>query len=166
MLPPRGDPDVSGWAPSQGSHFIRRFLPILVLPSCLRGSGLVARQHSWHWFCLWFLLTFRLSCSIQVNRVMTYRDLDNDLMKYAAFQTLVSEAASVQRSRLQAASVGSSQFLQSLTASPPWVSEAARQQSLCQRHHPRVLQHPWTQHIPAFPGPVSFLLPWLPPWHQ
>ncbi|XP_069494138.1 intraflagellar transport protein 43 homolog isoform X2 [Ambystoma mexicanum] len=26
--------------------------------------------------------------SIQVNRVMTYRDLDNDLMKYAAFQTL------------------------------------------------------------------------------
>lgn len=93
------DPDVSGWAPSQGSHFIRRFLPILVLPSCLRGSGLVARQHSWHWFCLWFclwfLLTFRLSCSIQVNRVMTYRDLDNDLMKYAAFQTLVSEAASV-----------------------------------------------------------------------
>lgn len=55
----------------------------------------MARQHSWHWFCLWFLLTFRLSCSIQVNRVMTYRDLDNDLMKYAAFQTLVSEAASV-----------------------------------------------------------------------
>ena len=28
--------------------------------------------------------------SIQVNRVLTYRDLDNDLMKYAAFQTLVS----------------------------------------------------------------------------
>ncbi|XP_060684596.1 intraflagellar transport protein 43 homolog isoform X3 [Chiloscyllium punctatum] len=26
--------------------------------------------------------------SIQVNRVMTYRDLDNDLMKYGAFQTL------------------------------------------------------------------------------
>ncbi|KAM9571350.1 intraflagellar transport protein 43 homolog isoform 4-T4 [Salvelinus alpinus] len=26
--------------------------------------------------------------SIQVNRVMTYRDLDNDLMKYSAFQTL------------------------------------------------------------------------------
>ncbi|XP_054828029.1 intraflagellar transport protein 43 homolog isoform X5 [Eublepharis macularius] len=26
--------------------------------------------------------------SIQVNRVLTYRDLDNDLMKYAAFQTL------------------------------------------------------------------------------
>ncbi|KAM9294007.1 intraflagellar transport protein 43 homolog [Gastrophryne carolinensis] len=26
--------------------------------------------------------------SIQVNRVMTYRDLDNDLMKHAAFQTL------------------------------------------------------------------------------
>ncbi len=30
-----------------------------------------------------------LVCSIQVNRVMTYRDLDNDLMKYSAFQTLV-----------------------------------------------------------------------------
>ncbi|XP_078518162.1 intraflagellar transport protein 43 homolog isoform X2 [Lissotriton helveticus] len=29
--------------------------------------------------------------SIQVNRVMTYRDLDNDLMKYAAFQTLDGE---------------------------------------------------------------------------
>uniref|UniRef100_A0A8C5S812 Uncharacterized protein n=1 Tax=Laticauda laticaudata TaxID=8630 RepID=A0A8C5S812_LATLA len=28
--------------------------------------------------------------SVQVNRVLTYRDLDNDLMKYAAFQTLVS----------------------------------------------------------------------------
>ncbi|XP_069771322.1 intraflagellar transport protein 43 homolog isoform X2 [Narcine bancroftii] len=26
--------------------------------------------------------------SIQVNRVMTYRDLDNDLMKYGAFHTL------------------------------------------------------------------------------
>lgn len=31
-----------------------------------------------------------LSHSIQVNRVMTYRDLDSDLMKYSAFQTLVS----------------------------------------------------------------------------
>ncbi|XP_043118734.1 intraflagellar transport protein 43 homolog [Puntigrus tetrazona] len=29
--------------------------------------------------------------SIQVNRVMTYRDLDNDLMKYSAFQTLDEE---------------------------------------------------------------------------
>ncbi|CAH6846738.1 Ift43 [Phodopus roborovskii] len=28
---------------------------------------------------------------IQVNRVMTYRDLDNDLMKYSAFQTLDGE---------------------------------------------------------------------------
>ncbi|KAG8562074.1 hypothetical protein GDO81_015582 [Engystomops pustulosus] len=27
--------------------------------------------------------------SVQVNRVMTYRDLDNDLMRHAAFQTLV-----------------------------------------------------------------------------
>ncbi|XP_068108302.1 intraflagellar transport protein 43 homolog isoform X2 [Hyperolius riggenbachi] len=26
--------------------------------------------------------------SVQVNRVMTYRDLDNDLMRHAAFQTL------------------------------------------------------------------------------
>ncbi|XP_072895587.1 intraflagellar transport protein 43 homolog [Hemitrygon akajei] len=26
--------------------------------------------------------------SVQVNRVMTYRDLDNDLIKYGAFQTL------------------------------------------------------------------------------
>ncbi|NXV77560.1 IFT43 protein, partial [Atlantisia rogersi] len=29
--------------------------------------------------------------SVQVNRVLTYHDLDKDLMKYAAFQTLVSE---------------------------------------------------------------------------
>ncbi|XP_020342734.1 intraflagellar transport protein 43 homolog B [Oncorhynchus kisutch] len=29
--------------------------------------------------------------SIQVNRVMTYRDLDNDLMKYSVFQTLDGE---------------------------------------------------------------------------
>lgn len=29
-------------------------------------------------------------CSVQVNRVLAYRDLDEDLMKYAAFQTLVS----------------------------------------------------------------------------
>ncbi|XP_031436384.1 intraflagellar transport protein 43 homolog A [Clupea harengus] len=29
--------------------------------------------------------------SIQVNRVMTYRDLDNDLMKYSTFQTLDGE---------------------------------------------------------------------------
>lgn len=28
--------------------------------------------------------------SVQVNRVMTYHDLDKDLMKFAAFQTLVS----------------------------------------------------------------------------
>lgn len=37
-----------------------------------------------------------LSFSIQVNRVMTYRDLDNDLMKYSAFQTLVSGPTSAQ----------------------------------------------------------------------
>ncbi|XP_030070872.1 intraflagellar transport protein 43 homolog isoform X2 [Microcaecilia unicolor] len=30
--------------------------------------------------------------SVQVNRVMTYRDLDNDLMKYAALETLVNES--------------------------------------------------------------------------
>lgn len=29
-------------------------------------------------------------CSVQVNRVLTYHDLDNDLMKFAAFQILVS----------------------------------------------------------------------------
>ncbi|KAL2081159.1 hypothetical protein ACEWY4_023012 [Coilia grayii] len=29
--------------------------------------------------------------SIQVNRVLTYRDLDNDLMKYSTFQTLDGE---------------------------------------------------------------------------
>nr|XP_017207368.1 intraflagellar transport protein 43 homolog [Danio rerio] len=29
--------------------------------------------------------------SVQVNRVMTYRDLDNDLMKFSAFQTLDGE---------------------------------------------------------------------------
>ncbi|NXC17508.1 IFT43 protein, partial [Corythaeola cristata] len=29
--------------------------------------------------------------SVQVNRVLTYHDLDKDLMKYAAFQTLDGE---------------------------------------------------------------------------
>lgn len=47
---------------------------------------------------------------------MTYRDLDNDLMKYAAFQTLVSGTASAQRGQLQA-------------ASPPRGSEAAEPSS-------------------------------------
>lgn len=37
----------------------------------------------------WMGLCFCLVFSIQVNRVMTYRDLDMDLMKYSAFQTLV-----------------------------------------------------------------------------
>uniref|UniRef100_A0A4W2GSE1 Intraflagellar transport 43 n=1 Tax=Bos indicus x Bos taurus TaxID=30522 RepID=A0A4W2GSE1_BOBOX len=37
-----------------------------------------------------FVLQVAAPPSIQVNRVMTYRDLDNDLMKYSAFQTLVS----------------------------------------------------------------------------
>ncbi|KAI2654767.1 hypothetical protein H4Q32_011556 [Labeo rohita] len=36
-------------------------------------------------------LWLSLICSIQVNRVMTYRDLDNDLMKYSAFQSLDGE---------------------------------------------------------------------------
>nr|XP_044630005.1 intraflagellar transport protein 43 homolog isoform X5 [Equus asinus] len=38
-----------------------------------------------------FVLQVAAPPSIQVNRVMTYRDLDNDLMKYAAFQTLDGE---------------------------------------------------------------------------
>ncbi|XP_038401271.1 intraflagellar transport protein 43 homolog isoform X3 [Canis lupus familiaris] len=38
-----------------------------------------------------FALQVAAPPSIQVNRVMTYRDLDNDLMKYAAFQTLDGE---------------------------------------------------------------------------
>lgn len=58
---------------------------------------MVAPQLSWNWSCLGFPLTSSLSYSIQVNRVMTFRDLDNDLMKYAAFQTLVSGTASAQR---------------------------------------------------------------------
>ncbi|XP_028627720.1 intraflagellar transport protein 43 homolog [Grammomys surdaster] len=38
-----------------------------------------------------FVLQVASPPSIQVNRVMTYRDLDNDLMKYSAFQTLDGE---------------------------------------------------------------------------
>ncbi|XP_024424107.2 intraflagellar transport protein 43 homolog isoform X1 [Desmodus rotundus] len=38
-----------------------------------------------------FVLQVAAPPSVQVNRVMTYRDLDNDLMKYAAFQTLDGE---------------------------------------------------------------------------
>ncbi|XP_027428212.1 intraflagellar transport protein 43 homolog isoform X1 [Callorhinus ursinus] len=38
-----------------------------------------------------FALQVAAPPSIQVNRVMTFRDLDNDLMKYAAFQTLDGE---------------------------------------------------------------------------
>uniref|UniRef100_A0A452R4J5 Intraflagellar transport 43 n=1 Tax=Ursus americanus TaxID=9643 RepID=A0A452R4J5_URSAM len=63
-----------------------------------------------------FALQVAAPPSIQVNRVMTYRDLDNDLMKYAAFQTLVSGTASAQRGQLQA-------------ASPPRGSEAAEPSS-------------------------------------
>lgn len=37
------------------------------------------------------ILTMYHPVSIQVNRVMTYRDLDNDLKCYSAFQTLVSQ---------------------------------------------------------------------------
>lgn len=37
------------------------------------------------------ILALCLRFSIQVNRVMTYRDLDNDLKYYSAFQTLVSQ---------------------------------------------------------------------------
>lgn len=37
------------------------------------------------------ILTVCHPVSIQVNRVMTYRDLDNDLKYYSAFQTLVSQ---------------------------------------------------------------------------
>lgn len=37
------------------------------------------------------ILTFCPPVSIHVNRVMTYRDLDNDLKYYSAFQTLVSQ---------------------------------------------------------------------------
>lgn len=38
-----------------------------------------------------FVLQVAAPPSIQVNRVMTYRDLDNDLMKYSAFQNLDGE---------------------------------------------------------------------------
>uniref|UniRef100_A0A8C5VAR7 Intraflagellar transport 43 n=1 Tax=Microcebus murinus TaxID=30608 RepID=A0A8C5VAR7_MICMU len=38
-----------------------------------------------------FVLQVAAPPSVQVNRVMTYRDLDNDLMKYSAFQTLDGE---------------------------------------------------------------------------
>ncbi|EHB04801.1 hypothetical protein GW7_03512 [Heterocephalus glaber] len=38
-----------------------------------------------------FVLQVASPPSVQVNRVMTYRDLDNDLMKYSAFQTLDGE---------------------------------------------------------------------------
>ncbi|XP_038598080.1 intraflagellar transport protein 43 homolog isoform X2 [Tachyglossus aculeatus] len=38
-----------------------------------------------------FVLQVAAPPSVQVNRVMTYRDLDNDLMKFAAFQTLDGE---------------------------------------------------------------------------
>ncbi|VCW65979.1 unnamed protein product [Gulo gulo] len=38
-----------------------------------------------------FALQVAAPPSVQVNRVMTYRDLDNDLMKYSAFQTLDGE---------------------------------------------------------------------------
>ncbi|KAI3367771.1 hypothetical protein L3Q82_026617 [Scortum barcoo] len=37
------------------------------------------------------ILTSCCSVSVQVNRVMTYRDLDNDLKYYSAFQTLDGE---------------------------------------------------------------------------
>ena len=60
--------------------------PFWSFPAAQEALGMAAWQHCWHRF----LPTFCLSHSIQVNRVMTYRDLDSDLMKYSAFQTLVS----------------------------------------------------------------------------
>lgn len=87
MLPPWGDPHVS----SDGPHprvpiLLHIFSPFWSFPAAQEALGMAAWQHGW---CR-FLPTFCLSHSIQVNRVMTYRDLDNDLMKYSAFQTLVS----------------------------------------------------------------------------
>lgn len=38
-----------------------------------------------------FVLQLASPPSVQVNRVITYHDLDNDLMKYSAFQTLDGE---------------------------------------------------------------------------
>lgn len=77
---------------------------------------MAAWQHGWRRF----LPTFCLSHSIQVNRVMTYRDLDNDLMKYSAFQTLVSgRTAATQRGRRPPTSAEISQFLPGLAAPPP-----------------------------------------------
>jgi hypothetical protein len=75
---------------------------------CTEGS----RRSSWSGSLLEPVLPVALSFlsfSIQVNRVMTYRDLDNDLMKYSAFQTLVSGPTSAQ---LQDLHGESSQFLQ------------------------------------------------------
>lgn len=40
------------------------------------------------------ILTVYHPVSIQVNQVMTYRDLDNDLKYNSAFQTLVSQSHS------------------------------------------------------------------------
>lgn len=62
------------------------FSPFWSFPAAQEALGTAAWQRCWRRF----LPTFCLSHSIQVNRVMTYRDLDNDLMKYSAFQTLVS----------------------------------------------------------------------------
>lgn len=70
------------------------FFPFCSFPAASDALWPAAQQHAWSRSCLRFLLTFSLSCSVQVNRVMTYRDLDHDLMKYSAFQTLVSRAAS------------------------------------------------------------------------
>uniref|UniRef100_A0A5F7ZQW8 Intraflagellar transport 43 n=1 Tax=Macaca mulatta TaxID=9544 RepID=A0A5F7ZQW8_MACMU len=42
-----------------------------------------------------FVLQVAAPPSIQIKRVMTYRDLDNDLMKYSAIQTLVSGTTSL-----------------------------------------------------------------------
>ena len=115
------------------------FFPLWSFLAAREALGMVARQPAWNPSCLGFLLTFSLSCSIQVNRVMTYRDLDNDLMKYSAFQTLVSAAAFAQRGGLRA-------------SSPPRVSGAAWRRSLCRRHSPRVLRHPWARPVPVCPG--------------
>lgn len=110
VLPRSANPDVSG----DGLHprvplLLDIFSPFWSFPATSGAVKMVAQRPSWNWASLWLLLTFSLSYSIQVNRVMTYRDLDNDLMKYAAFQTLVSRTASAQRGRPQ----GVSQLLQS-----------------------------------------------------
>nr|XP_032657834.1 intraflagellar transport protein 43 homolog isoform X3 [Chelonoidis abingdonii] len=72
--------------------------------------------------------------SIQVNRVLTFRDLDNDLMKYAAFQTLDGEIDL----KLLTKVLAPEQEVREKRSSNQWRQESERNRKWIQNRRPGV----------------------------